>query len=42
MLCKYQLKIGFYNIPIGTVKYWCITFLIKKSVCFIVRTYNFL
>ena len=38
MFCNYQLKIAdLYNIPIGTVK----IFLIKKSVCFIMKTCKF-
>ena len=43
MLSKYQLKISdFYNIPIGNVKNWCLTFLIKKSTCSIMRTCKFM
>ena len=38
MFCNYQLKIAdLYNIPVGTVK----IFLIKKSVCFIMKTCKF-
>ena len=43
MLSNYQIKVaGFYNIPIGNVKYWCLTFLIKKSMCFIMKTCGFI
>ena len=42
MLSKYQLMISdFFNIPIGNVN-WCLIFLIKKSMCFNVKTYNFI
>ena len=41
MLCNCQLKIAdFYNIPIGNVKNWYLTFLIKKNICFIMQTWN--
>ena len=41
MLPNYQLKVAdFYNIPIGNVKKWRLSFLIKKNICFIMRTYN--
>ena len=41
MRSKYQLKIiDLYNIPIGNVKNLCLTFLIKKSMCFIIKTCN--
>ena len=40
MLSKYQLLIAdFHNIPIGNVKKkWCLTFLIKKSMFFAMKT----
>ena len=42
MLSEYQLKIAdLYNIPIGNVKKVVSNFLIKKSMYFIMRTYNF-
>ena len=43
MLSSYQLKIAdFYNIAIGNAKKLVINFfLIKKSVCSIMRTCNF-
>ena len=43
MLSSSQLKIAnFYNNHIGTVENWFLTFLIKKSMCFIMKTYNFI
>ena len=42
MLSEYQLRIAdLYNIPIGNTKKLVITFLIKKSMCFIMKTCNF-
>ena len=42
MLPEYQLKIaGLYNIPIGNDKKLVLNFLIKKSMCFIMKTSNF-
>ena len=42
MLPEYQLKIAdLYNIPIGNVKKLVPNFFMKKSVCFIMKTYNF-
>ena len=42
MLSGYQLKIAdLYNIPIGNVKKIVPNFFDKKSMCFIIRTYNF-
>ena len=42
MLSEYQLKIAdLYNIPIGNVKKLVPNFFMKKSVCFIMKTYNF-
>ena len=42
MLSEYQVKItDLYNIPIGNVKKLVPNFLIKKSRCLIMRTYNF-
>ena len=42
MLSEYQLKIAdLYNIPIGNVKKIVPNFFDKKSMCFIIRTYNF-
>ena len=42
ILSQYQLKIAdLYNIPIGNTKKLVITFLIKKSMCFIMKTCNF-
>ena len=42
MLPEYQLKIAdLYNIPIGNVKKLVLNFLIKKSMYFIVKTYNY-
>ena len=42
MLPDYQLKIaGLYNIPIGNDKKLVLNFLIKKSMCFIMKTSNF-
>ena len=39
MLPSYQLKIAdFYNIYTGNIKNWCPTFLIKKSIWFLMRT----
>ena len=39
MLSEYQLKIAdVYNIPIGNVKNWCLTFLTKKNMYFIMKT----
>ena len=38
MMFNYQLKTtNFYNIPIGIIKKWCLTILIMKSVCFIMK-----
>ena len=40
---NYQLKIpAFCNTPIGNVKKWCHFFLTKKSMCFILKVYNFI
>ena len=42
MLSSYQFNIvGFYNIPTDTIKNWCRTFLMKKSMCFIMKTCSF-
>ena len=42
MLPEYQLKIAdLYNIPIGNVKKLVLNFLIKKCMCFIMKTSNF-
>ena len=42
MLPEYQLKIAdLYNIPIGNDKKLVLNFLIKKSMCFIMKTSNF-
>ena len=30
------------DIPIGNVKNWCLTFLMMESMCFIIKTYNFI
>ena len=38
MTFNYQLKTtNFYNIPIGIIKKWCLTILIMKIVCFIMK-----
>ena len=38
MLSEYQLKItDLYNIPIGNVKNYCLTFLTRKSMWFIMK-----
>ena len=43
MLSDYQLKITEkYNIHTGNAKETSLTFLIKKSMCFIMKTYNFI
>ena len=43
MLSNDQLKIAdFYNISIGTVKKLVHIFLMKKGMCFIMKTYNFI
>ena len=42
-LPSYQLKIAdFYNVLIGNVKKLVSKFLVKKSMCFILKTYNFI
>ena len=42
MLSNYQLKnADLYNILIGNVKNWCLTFLIKKIMSFTVKTCKF-
>ena len=42
MLSNYQLKnADLYNILIGNFKNWCLTFLIKKIMSFIVKTCKF-
>ena len=42
ILSECQLKItDLYNIPIGNIKKLMPNFLIKRSMCFIRRTYNF-
>ena len=42
MLYEYQLKIAdLYSIPIGNVKKLVPNFFMKKSKCFIMKTYNF-
>ena len=42
MLSEYQLKIAdLYNIPTGNFKKLVPNFLIRKSMCFIMKTYNF-
>ena len=39
MLSNYQLRnADLYNVLIGNVKNWCLTFLIKKIMSFIVKT----
>ena len=39
MLSISQLKIaGFYNISFGNVENWCLSFLTKKGMCFIMKT----
>ena len=43
VLSKYQLAIAnFYNILLVMLKNWCVAFLIKKSMCFIMKAYNFI
>ena len=43
MLSNYQLKIAdFYKITSGNVKKVVPNFLIKKSICFIIKTWNFI
>ena len=42
MLSEYQLKIAdLYIIPTGNFKNQCLTFLIKESMCFLMKTCNF-
>ena len=42
MLSEYQLKIAdLYNILIGMLENYCLTFLIKKSMCFIMKNCSF-
>ena len=42
IMFNYQVKIAdFYNTPNGSFKNQWLTFLIKKSMCFIMRTRNF-
>ena len=43
MLSKHQVLIAdLYNIPVGIFKKCYLTFLIKKSMSFIMETYNFI
>ena len=43
MLPSYQLKIAdSFNVLIGNVKNLVSKFLVKKSMCFILKTYNFI
>ena len=42
IMSGHQLKItDLYNIPIGNVKKLCLTFFIRKGMCFIMKTWEF-